>query len=231
MTGARSQPDCWRPCCCFFPSSDKAIFTATYELPAGTSIERTLEVVEAVDRFIDAELRAGAGEAAEGITNWATFETTQYREGETGIPVTLRSTLASRTDVTKLDSLNVYAQATGAAVPLLQVAAAAVVWEPSTIRRRGRLKTVTVSSELAPGVVASDVVARLRPWLDAGQPSVNSIRRRVRSVSQRYSSSLQRPWRGSVSLRIASSASCDVMTVAGRAMATTITQVPAGPAP
>ena len=97
------------------------------------------------------------------------FETTQYREGETSIPVTLRSTLASRTDVTKLDSLNVYAQATGAAVPLLQVADAAVVWEPSTIRRRGRLKTVTVSSELAPGVVASDVVARLQPWLDAGQ--------------------------------------------------------------
>ncbi len=97
------------------------------------------------------------------------FETTQYREGETSIPVTLRSTLASRTDVTKLDSLNVYAQATGAAVPLLQVADASVVWEPSTILRRGRLKTVTVSSELAPDVVASDVVARLRPWLDAEQ--------------------------------------------------------------
>ena len=296
----------------FFPPSDKAIFTAEYELPAGTSIERTLEVVETVDRFVAAELRAGAGEASEGVTNWATFagnggprfylahnpspanpqlafsllnatsrsvitdelipriaafcrerfpeldvtlnplqlgppvsapvqvrlsgrdpdrlfdlvdavkarlrpipgvttvtddwgmrskklvvavdqprarragvtsqdvaislqtalsgfETTQYREGETIIPVTLRSTLASRTDVTKLDSLNVYAQATGAAVPLLQVADAAVVWEPSTIRRRGRLKTVTVSSELAPGMVASDVVARLRPWLDAEQ--------------------------------------------------------------
>ena len=296
----------------FFPPSDKAIFTATYELPAGTSIERTMEVVETVDRFIDAELRAGAGEAAEGVTNWATFagnggprfylahnpephnpqfafsllnatsrdvitdeliprlaafcrerfpelevklnplqlgppvsapvqvrlsgrdpdrlfdlvdavtaelrsmpgaatvtddwgmrskklvvavdqprarragvtsqdvaislqtalsgfETTQYREGETSIPVTLRSTLASRTDVTKLDSLNVYAQATGAAVPLLQVADASVVWEPSTIRRRNRLKTVTVSSELAPGVIASDVVARLRPWLAAEQ--------------------------------------------------------------
>ena len=293
----------------FFPPSDKAIFTATYELPAGTSIERTMEVVETVDRFIDAELRAGAGE---GVTNWATFagnggprfylahnpepanpqfafallnatsravittelipriaafcqerfpeldvklnplqlgppvsapvqvrlsgrdpdrlfdlvdavtaelrsmpgaatvtddwgmrskklvvavdqprarragvtsqdvaislqtalsgfETTQYREGETIIPVTLRSTLASRTDVTKLDSLNVYAQATGAAVPLLQVADAAVVWEPSNIRRRNRLKTVTVSSELAPGVIASDVVARLRPWLAAEQ--------------------------------------------------------------
>ncbi len=296
----------------FFPPSNKAIFTATYELPAGTAIERTMEVVEAVDRFIATELGAGAAGVIEGVTNWATFagnggprfylahnpepynpqyafsllnatsravitdelipriaafcrkrfpeldvtlsplqlgppvsapvqvrlsgrdpdrlfdlvdavkaqlrsvpgtttvtddwgmrskklvvavdqprarragvtsqdvaislqtalsgfETTQYREGETAIPVTLRSTLASRTDVTKLDSLNVYAQATGAAVPLLQVADASVVWEPSTIRRRNRLKTVTVTSELAPSVIASGVVAQLRPWLDTQQ--------------------------------------------------------------
>ncbi len=295
----------------FFPPSDRAVFTAEYELPAGASIERTLEVVEAVDRFIAAELPAG--ETSEGVLNWATFvgnggprfylahnpqppnpryafsllnatsrdavideliprlaafcrerfpeldvklnplqlgppvsapvqvrlsgrdpdrlfdlvdgvkaelrsipgvagitddwgargkklvvevdqprarragvtnqdvaislqtglsgiETTQYREGEAVIPVTLRSTLAGRgDDVTKLDSLNVHAQATGASVPLLQVADVSVAWQPSTIRRRGRLKTVTVSSELAPGAVASGVVARLRPWLDAEQ--------------------------------------------------------------
>ena len=293
----------------FFPPSDKATFTATYELPPGTSIERTLEVVEAIDRFIAEELRAGM-ERTEGVTNWATFvgnggprfylshtpepsnpqfafallnttspgvitrelmprlaafcrenfpeleakldllrlgppvvapvqvrlsgrdpdalfaivdtlkaelrgmpettaitddwgmrskklvvevdqprarragvssqdvaislqtalsgfETTQYREGDTAIPVTLRSTLAGRTDVTRLDSLNVYAQS-GTAVPLLQVADAAVVWQPSTIHRRDQLQTVTVSTELEPGANASDVVARLRPWL-AGQ--------------------------------------------------------------
>ena len=296
----------------FFPPSDKPIFTATYELPAGTSIERTIEVVEAVDDFIAAGLHAGAGGAVRGITNWATFagnggprfylghnpqpanpqfafslfnatdravitdelipriaafcrerypeveveldplqlgppvsapvqvrlagrdpdrlfeladrvkaeirslpgavgitddwgmrskklvvavdqprarragvtsqdvaislqtalsgiETTQYREGETAIPVTLRSTLAGRTDVTKLESLNVYAQATGDAVPLLQVADAEIVWEPSIIRRRERLKTVTVSAALAPGVTAADVVAQLRPRLEAEQ--------------------------------------------------------------
>ena len=284
----------------FFPPADKAIFTAAYELPAGTSIERTIEVVEAVDGFIASELRAGA-DAGEGVTKWATFvgnggprfylghspqpanpqfafsllnatdrdvitdelipriaafcrdrfpelevtlgplqtgppvsapvqvrlsgrnpdplfdivdaveaelravpgattvtddwgmrskklvvavdqprarragvtsqdiaislqtalsgfETTQYREGETIIPVTLRSSQASRADVTKLDSVNVYAQATGVAVPLLQVADASVAWEPSTIRRRDGLQTVTVSSEFEPGVTAVEVV-------------------------------------------------------------------------
>ncbi len=291
----------------FFPPSDKATFTATYELPAGTSIERTLEVIREVDAFIGTELAAGDDRAA-GVTNWATFvgnggprfylahspeppnpqyafsllnatdtevitaeliprlaefcrerfpeletslgllrlgppvaapvqvrlagrdtdtlfsivdalkaelramsetttvtddwgafskklvvevdqprarragvssqdvavslqtalsgfETTQYREGDTVIPVTMRSTLAGRTDVTRLDSLNVYSQS-GAAVPLLQVADAEVLWQPSVIRRRDQLKTVTVSTELAPGATASAVVAGLRSWIE-----------------------------------------------------------------
>lgn len=54
-------------------------------------------------------------------------------------------------------------------MPVLQVADASVAWEPSTIRRRGRLKTVTVSSEFEHDVIAADVAARLRPWLLAEQ--------------------------------------------------------------
>jgi len=34
------------------------------------------------------------------------------------------------------------------------------------VRRWNRLKTVTVSSEVDPGTTPSDVVAKLRPWLD-----------------------------------------------------------------
>ena len=93
------------------------------------------------------------------------FETTQYRERDEIIPVTLRSSIASRTDLTKLESLNVYAQNTGESVPLSQVADVVVVWEPSQVLRRNRLKTVTVSSDLDPGVTPSQVVAALRPWL------------------------------------------------------------------
>ena len=80
----------------FFPPSDLAIFTAEYELPAGTSIDGTTSVIQEIDRFIARELWAGAaadgpsGAAvvlaadrgagsfasaarAEGVTNWATF--------------------------------------------------------------------------------------------------------------------------------------------------------------
>ena len=314
----------------FFPPSDQAIFTAEYHLPAGTSVERTTAVAEAIDRFVAGELRAaghrppaGAGVVpaadagatagrAEGVTNWVTFvgnggprfhvaqipesssaeyafaflnatsraaitedlipriqafcreqfpdlrvtlrplqigtpyaapvevrlsgrdqdalidavssiearlratagtrnveddwgprskklvididqtrarragvtnqdvaislrtalsgfETTRYREAGTSIPVLLRSTIAGHADPTMLDSLAVHAQATGRAVPLLQVADPELIWEPSTVRRRNRIRTVTVSSDVAPGVTPGEVVDQLRPWLDAQQ--------------------------------------------------------------
>ena len=308
----------------FFPPSDEAIFTAEYSLPNGTSIERTMEVVEEIDRFIARQLLADGGggptdpaaSAAslshQGITNWATFvgkscprfylafqpkppkpnyaisilnatsrsaiteeiipaldafcvesfpdldvklnplqigppidapvevrlsgydldllfdmvdkvkarmreiegvrnvtddwgvrskklvvdvdqprarragitnqdvaislqtavsgiETTRYRERNESIPVTLRSMPQSRNDISRVESLNVYAQATGRAVPLRQVADAAVVWEPGAVHRRNRIRTVTVASDIAPGGTASEVVAQIRPWLEAEQ--------------------------------------------------------------
>lgn len=93
------------------------------------------------------------------------IETTQYREGNQIIPITLRSSAADRNDLGKLEALYVYSQATGAAVPLKQVADMEVRWEASKIVRRNRVKTVTVESDTAAGVTASDVNAGLIPWL------------------------------------------------------------------
>ena len=314
----------------FFPPSDKAIFTAEFELPIGTAIERTEAVVEEIDRFIARELTADRSGAAgpggvlaaqsdlggsgrsEGVTNWATFigqggprfylshnpepnspnyalaiinatsraviteelipkldvfcrerfpdldttlmplqlgppveaqvqvrvsgrepdplfaivdevkarlrsipgttsvtddwgprskkllvnidqprarragvtsqdvaislqtvftgfETTQFLEADEIIPVQLRSRAADRQDLGKLETLNVYAQATGRSVPLLQVADVEVAWEAARILRRDRSKTVTVSAWLAPGLTASAVNNELLPWLDDEQ--------------------------------------------------------------
>ncbi len=99
-------------------------------------------------------------------TLFSGIDTTEYREGDKVIPVTLRSVQASQ-DPSQIGSLNVFSQATGRSVPLTQVADAELAWQPSNIRRRDRLKTVTVASELDPGVTASEVVAALAPWLEA----------------------------------------------------------------
>ncbi len=90
---------------------------------------------------------------------------TEFREGDDLIPVVLRSTAAERQDIDKLETLNIYAQATGRSVPLAQVADIEVEWQPSVIHRRDRLRTVTVEAGLRPGFTAAEVNAALRPWL------------------------------------------------------------------
>jgi multidrug efflux pump subunit AcrB len=93
------------------------------------------------------------------------FEITEYREEDEVIPVTLRSVMADREDIGKIESLNVYSQATGRSVHLKQVADAELVWEASKILRRNRLKTGTVSAFLDPGFTTPGVVGELEEWL------------------------------------------------------------------
>jgi multidrug efflux pump subunit AcrB len=93
------------------------------------------------------------------------FDTTEFREEDKVIPVTLRSAAAGRTDLGKIESLNVFAQATGESLPLKQVADVEVAWEPANIRRRNLLKTVTIQAGLEPGVTAAEVIDQIQPWL------------------------------------------------------------------
>ncbi len=93
------------------------------------------------------------------------LDVTQYREGDELIPVVLRSVGAERQDMSKLESINVYAQSSGQSVPLRQVADLEVVWEPAQIHRRDRLPTITVEAGLQAGTTAMDVTSMIEPWL------------------------------------------------------------------
>ncbi len=93
------------------------------------------------------------------------IETTDYREGEEVIPVVLRSVAADRKDLGKLESHNIYAQGTGRAVPLKQVADIEVAFQPAKILRRDRLKTVTIKANLLPGYNAIKIANELGKWL------------------------------------------------------------------
>lgn len=291
----------------FFPANDKAIYTAELELPIGTPIERTQEVVEDIEHFMKRELMVNP-ERTEGIVNWSTYigegaprfvlnynpepsnpayavlimnatsggalmdsliqeteryclehfhdlratvsrlvygpppenpvairisgkdpdklfdiadtvrvklesipgtknigddwgrrtkklivhinqpraqragvtnrdiaislqtaltgiETTQYREEDKIIPITLRSVAAERQDIGKLETINVYSQSTGQNVPLKQVADLEVVWEPAKILRRDQLKTVTVSCGVTNEVTPISVALKTDRWL------------------------------------------------------------------
>lgn len=98
-------------------------------------------------------------------TAFSGFATTEFREDDKVIPVVLRSVGADREDLGKIESINVFAQATGRTVPLKQVADVEVVWQPSKIQRRDRLKTVSVRADVAPDITAFEVNRQLVPWL------------------------------------------------------------------
>lgn len=94
------------------------------------------------------------------------IETTQFREQDKTIPVTLRSSTAERHDIGKLETINVYAQLTGNSVPLKQVADLEIEWQSPKILRRSRLKTVTVKAEVEPGVVPIALSREVDKWLN-----------------------------------------------------------------
>ena len=97
------------------------------------------------------------------------LETTEYREGDQLIPVVMRSRNEDRLDPELIGNINVYSQATGASVPLGQVAEPQLVWQPGQVIRRDRLRTVTVESQLEPGFTAAQVNQVIQPWLEEQQ--------------------------------------------------------------
>lgn len=91
---------------------------------------------------------------------------TQFRDDDNLIPVTLRSVAADRNDLGKMEGITVYASGSGLQVPLKQVADIEMVWQPGLIKRRDRLRAMTVNVQLNPGVTATEVNNILLPWLN-----------------------------------------------------------------
>lgn len=91
---------------------------------------------------------------------------TEYREGDTIIPVVLRSRIEPGQELAQLARINVYSQRTGTSVPLEQVAAIELQWQPAKILRRDRQHTVTVCADVAAGTSAIGVATNMETILD-----------------------------------------------------------------
>jgi multidrug efflux pump subunit AcrB len=94
------------------------------------------------------------------------IELTQLREGDTLIPITMRSQASDRRDIEKLEGMTIYAQSSDQTVPLSQVAEIDVVWQPGILKRRDRDKSIAVQAKLLPGVTATEVSSVLLPWVE-----------------------------------------------------------------
>ncbi len=94
------------------------------------------------------------------------FNTGEYREGDKSIPILMRSTTSQQQTLAALETMNVFAQNSGASVPLLQVAKVVPEWQYSRIKRLDLNRTVTISSELVATGNAAEVAAEITPFLD-----------------------------------------------------------------
>ena len=90
----------------------------------------------------------------------------QYREGDQLIDIVLRQPLAERNAVTDLSSAYV-ASASGAAVPLTQIAKLSLGWEPGVLWREGRDYAVTVQGDVVEGIQGPTVTNEVWPQLKA----------------------------------------------------------------
>jgi multidrug efflux pump subunit AcrB len=127
---------------------------------------RTLKVMVLVDQ---AQARR-AGVTSEDIANslnafFNGIEITDYREGDTDIPILLRAEGAERDNLAQFATINVYSSSQGTNVPLLQIASFRPVFQHGKIKRRNQERTLTVSAK---NVIlqADDLMKELRPTLD-----------------------------------------------------------------
>lgn len=127
----------------------------------------TKKLVVDIDQARATRARVSSEDIAVSLQTYLTgLETTEFREDDELIPITLRAEALDRDDIGNLEGINVYSQSSGESVPLKQVADIRVVWQSAQIQRRDRRKTVSIESGVSGGMTASATNAELRPWLE-----------------------------------------------------------------
>ena len=122
----------------FMPEADNPRMTGTLDLPEGTSIERTIELAEAVDAYIAEHFYVGEspGEDVEGITSWSTYV------GSAGAP---RYRLAYDTSSAETGTINFICDVRVAAIwPSCQRA----IWRAASAARSKPASARSASSKL-----------------------------------------------------------------------------------
>lgn len=100
-------------------------------------------------------------------TSMSGMRASNYREGDTVIPIILRNDESFRDRLDKIDSLNVYSFDRGTSVSLSQIATARLDWQPSDIRRRDQTRTMTVKANVADGYFALTILDQIKPQIAA----------------------------------------------------------------
>ncbi len=93
------------------------------------------------------------------------YQTGEYREENTSIPIIMRSNEGQELSLSLLETLNVYAQNSGKSVPLLEVASIVPEWQYAKIKRLDLNRTINVQSEITETANAAAIMETVTPWL------------------------------------------------------------------
>jgi len=91
------------------------------------------------------------------------FTAGSYRDGDQAIPIVMRGDASEELRVQDLESVNVFAQASGDNVALREVADVRVEWQYANIARRDLERTLSVSASARQGVTAAELTAAAQP--------------------------------------------------------------------
>jgi multidrug efflux pump subunit AcrB len=102
------------------------------------------------------------------LTNFSGRSVGVYREGDRLIPIVARAPQSEVIDVREMAGIQITSAVTGAIVPLIEVVDSIdTQWRDSILRRVDRQWTINAQSDPLPGELASDLLTRLRPQIEA----------------------------------------------------------------
>ena len=101
-------------------------------------------------------------------TNFSGTTVGVYREEDRLIPIVSRAPESERVDVQEMPGIQIASPMTGAIVPLIEVVDSVdTEWRDSILRRVDRLWTINAQADPATGELASDLLTRLMPQIEA----------------------------------------------------------------
>ncbi len=89
-----------------------------------------------------------------------------YWEGDRSVPIVLRLDESRRESLDHVTGAYITSDVTGARIPLREVASLEPTWQTSRIVHRNGTPTLTIRSQVLPGELPADVLARAAPMLD-----------------------------------------------------------------
>ncbi len=141
-------------------------------MPGAVDVKQDWEnKVLKVEVLVDQARARRAGVTSEEVANSLNayidgVTATDYREGDTTIPVVIRGLETERGNIASLQDINVYSRLRGTNVPLSQIADFKPVWEYSRIKRRNQERTITVSGKHQ-FLKADEIIAGLESSIDS----------------------------------------------------------------